>query len=201
MRESEKELTEVSLLILYIVNNYNCSINVNTFKRYLYLYYISSNFLNENSKETVTININKSKTEVSILGLSAVLNELEIVDFIKLEKSDILIKNGLINRVDLLLKTENGIFFEKYKQILPFINLLYSYEDDYVFTIFFSEPTIDSVINRNKGDFSSDSSILVKWLMEFKKQVKQRGVNNYDILSHWIEFVLEKYYKGEFDGE
>ncbi|MBW9322481.1 hypothetical protein FG877_02715 [Enterococcus casseliflavus] len=199
MKNDERELKEIALIVLYIITSYEYSINMNTFKRYLYLYYISSGFLNEESKGRVTITLNKSKTEFSILGLSGVMSDLETVDFIKLENSEILISNKLVDRVKTLLENEEGVFFEKYKRILSFVNLLYSYEDDYIFTVFFSEPTIKAMVNRNLDDFSSETSILVKWLNEFKKKVKQNEIDNYDILSHWIEFVLEKYYEGDVD--
>ena len=199
MKNNESELTEVCLLILYIINSYEQSININTFKRYLYLYYISTGFLNENNNENVIVTFNKSKTEFTILGLNTVLSDLETIDYIEVVNSKILIEQNLIERVKFLLRIKNGIFFERYKQVLPFVNLLYSYEDDYIFTVFFSEPTIKAMVNRNLDDFSSNNSVLVKWLVDFKKQVEQKQIDNYDILAHWIEFVLEKYYKGDVD--
>lgn len=41
---------------------------------------------------------------------------------------------------------------------------------------------------------SSDSR-LAQLLIDFKKQVNDTQIDNYDILTHWMDFVLKNYYQ------
>ena len=79
--------------------------------------------------------------------------------------------------------------------IKPFVNLLSSYDEQFIFTIFFSEPTFQEASERGISEMNSSDSRLAQLLNDFKKQVNNEQVDDYDILTHWMDFVLKNYYQ------
>lgn len=96
----------------------------------------------------------------------------------------------------------NGaIVFRIYKQINPFVNLLKAYDDQFIFTIFFSEPTFTRATQGAETEISPLKSQLSKLLMEFKKRIANDRIDDYDILSHWMDFILKNYYESTGENQ
>ena len=90
-----------------------------------------------------------------------------------------------------------GLYFDLYKEIAPLINLLISYDDQCVFRIFFAEPTFKEAIDRGLNKLNTSSSRLVILLEKFKKKVSNENIDDFDILTSWMDYVLKNYYMGE----
>lgn len=185
------KIEEKVLLFLYVLSTFSDNININTFKRYLYLYYISSSFLFETSDN---INIHISKTDFEIPYMSDILDDFVLNEFIDISENSIIVKEYLKEYVRPLLKNENGQFFYCYKQIVPFVNLLRSYNDQFIFTVFFSEPTFVEAGNRNLSQISTLSSKLSILLTKFKRKLSNKKIDEYDVLTYWMDFILKNYY-------
>lgn len=194
MNHDKEKLAEKILIFLYSLSSSSKMINVNTFKRYIYLYYLTESFLNG---ETDNISINLDKGSIKIINFDSIIDDFSVKEFITLEENNITICDSLIVYVRSLLSNTDGAFFSMYKQINPFVNLLKSYNDQFIFTIFFSEPTFKEATQRGLTVLNSNSSKLTKLLKEFKKKVSNVNIDEYDILTYWMDFILKNYYADE----
>lgn len=191
----KERLKERCLLFLYVLSSTSVGVNTNTFKRYLYLYYLSGSFFYE-QMDDITISIDKG--DIKIPYLDTILDEFSLGEYIEINDNEIQIDDELINLVNGMLSSQNGEkgkFYDLYREIKPFINLLNSYDDQFIFTIFFSEPTFQEASERGVDEVKSSSSILSKLLIEFKQKLSNQNIDDYDILTHWMDYVLKNYYK------
>jgi hypothetical protein len=196
-----KKMKERVVLFLYILYPLSPKVNINTFKRYLYLYYISNSFFcDESDKITITV----ESSNIKIPYLNEILDDFIRSEFIEIDDNIISIKEELMEFVSVLLTTvqsEKGKFYELYMEIKPFVSLVNSYDDQFVFTLFFSEPTFKEANERNIEKFDSSSSVLTELLNKFKDKLVKENIDKYDILTYWMDFVLKNYYKvGVEDG-
>lgn len=191
----KEHLKERCFLFLYVLSANKKRINTNTFRRYVYLYYLSGRFFDKQMDE-ITISIDKG--DMKIAYLEAALDDLEMDDLIEVDGNEIQVLDELVERIDKILdaeKSANGNFYELYRSIKPFVNLLNAYDDQFIFTIFFSEPTFQEASERGVTDMKSSASKLAKLLDDFKRQINNAQIDDYDILTHWMEYVLKNYYK------
>ncbi len=190
MTENPK-LAEKMLVFLYCISQLEEKVNTNTFRRYIYLYYMTKAFFSDSETDDVVISIEKGN--VKIIDFDDILNSLQLQDYIELEENFIIIKQELKDYVGKFV-SNNAMFAQIFKQINPFVNLLKSYDDQYIFTIFFSEPTYTRATQGAETEISPLKSQLSKLLIEFKKKIANDKIDNYDILSHWMDFILKNYY-------
>ena len=80
MNHDKEKLAEKVLIFLYSLSASEF-VNVNTFKRYIYLYYLTESFLNGDS-DNISINIDKGT--VKILNLDSVIEDFSIREFIRI---------------------------------------------------------------------------------------------------------------------
>ncbi len=188
------KLTEKMLVFLYCLSQVNSKFNINTFRRYIYLYYMTKAFFDNNGTDDVVIAVEKGN--VKILNFDDVLNNFQLIDYIEIKDNEIVVKQNLKNYVETLVSNE-AMLSRIYKQVNPFVNLLKSYDDQYIFTIFFSEPTFTRATQGAETEISPLKSQLSKLLIEFKKKITNDKIDDYDILSHWMDFILKNYYETE----
>lgn len=196
MSDQIDKLKERIFLFLYVHAQSNRKININTFKRYIYLYYLSYNFFYHDADNLL---ISFDKTDITIPKFDDILDEFYLLDYIILEKNCLIINDKLIDKGELLLshndQNQKGQFNDLYKEIKPFVNLLESYDDELIFTIFFSEPTFQEANQRGLDSFNTSNSILSTLLTQFKNNIEKKNIDDYDILTHWMDFILRNYYK------
>ena len=196
MDVDNSKLAEKMLLFLYSFSQTGTEININTFKRYIYLYYMSKKFIENDDMDSVVIVLERGN--IQIASFDTILNDFESRDYLICRDNIITITDTLKITVTGLLDHQ-GYFSSLLKQIIPFVTLLQSYDDQFVFTIFFSEPTFTDASKRNLRELKPQDSRLSKLLIKFKEKIADEKIDNYDILSHWMDYVLKNYY--ELDGE
>lgn len=190
MTENPK-LAEKMLVFFYCIAQLEKKVNTNTFRRYIYLYYMTKGFFSDSEPDDVVISIEKGN--IKIVGFDDILNSFQLQDYIGLEDNFIIIKPELKDYVGKLV-SNGAMLFQVFKQINPFVNLLKSYDDQFIFTIFFSEPTYTRATQGAETEISPLKSQLSKLLLEFKKRIANDKIDDYDILSHWMDFILKNYY-------
>lgn len=195
---NDSKIAEKMLLFLYSLSQSETEININTFRRYIYLYYMSKKFLEDDNTDSVVIAIEKGN--IQIVSFDTILNDFESRGFIVRKDNTLIITDELKKIVRNYIQIENGRFSFLYNQINPLVNLLKSYDDQFVFTIFFSEPTFIEASKRNLEEITPKDSRLSKLLIKFREQISDSQIDNYDILSHWMDFILKNYYESS-DGE
>ncbi len=188
---SRSKLAEKMLLFLYSLSENSRSVNLNTYKRYIYLYYLTSSFLS-GASDNVDIAIEKG--DIKIINFDSIMSDFNAKEYIDIEENLISVNQELINLVSPLLKNESGAFYSQYKEIQPFVNLLQSYSDQFVFTVFFSEPTFKEASLRGIKEMQSSDSRLSKLLSSFKAKLNNAAIDEYDILTYWMDYILKNYY-------
>lgn len=188
---SRSKLAEKMLLFLYSLSENSRSVNLNTYKRYIYLYYLTSSFLS-GASDNVDIAIEKG--DIIIINFDSIMSDFNAKEYIDIEENLISVNQELINLVSPLLKNESGAFYSQYKEIQPFVNLLQSYSDQFVFTVFFSEPTFKEASLRGIKEMQSSDSRLSKLLSSFKAKLNNAAIDEYDILTYWMDYILKNYY-------
>lgn len=188
----DSRIAEKILLFLYSLAQTQKEININTFRRYLYLYYMTKKFLEDDNTDSIIIVVEKGN--IQIANFDSILNDFESRGYIIHRDNTLMITDELKKFVSSNLNSE-GHFCSQYRQINPFVNLLKSYDDQFVFTIFFSEPTFIEASKRNQTEIKPVNSRLDKLLIRFKEKIKDEQIDNYDILSHWMNFILKNYYE------
>lgn len=191
-------IAEKMLLFFYSLSQTQKEININTFRRYLYLYYMTKKFLEDDNTDSIVIVVEKGN--IQIASFDSILNDFESRGYI-IHKDNTLIITDELKTIVLSYLNVKGHFCSQYKQINPFVNLLKSYDDQFIFTIFFSEPTFIEASKRNQTEIKPVNSRLDKLLIKFKEKIKDEQIDNYDILSHWMDFILKNYYESREENE
>lgn len=197
---STKKLEEKVVIFLYVISENKDRINQNTFRRYIYLYYLTISFL-DSSKRTEPISIVIEKGDVTIIDYDSIIDDLKTRGFIEMEESDIIIKTPLIDFIEPYIQNQNGVLFDQYKGIKPFVSLLQSYNDQFVFTIFFNEPTFSKASLRGLDQIQSSNSKLKTLLKKFKEKIVNTKIDEYDVLAYWMDFILKNYYIESESGD
>lgn len=153
---------------------------------------MTKSFFEGKEEDEVAISIEKGN--VKILNFDDSLDDLQLNDFIELSDNYIIIKPKLKDYFGKLV-SNHAMISRLYRQINPFVNLLKSYDDQFIFTIFFSEPTFTRATQGAETEISPLKSQLSKLLIEFKKKISNDKIDDYDILSHWMDFILKNYYE------
>lgn len=194
MSHDKEKLAEKMLVFLYSLSSTSSQVNINTFKRYIYLYYLTEAFLNGKS-DNIFIAIDKG--DIKILNFDSIVDDFSVKEYVDVKENLIMVNEPLHSLVSHLLENKEGSFFALYKEINPFVNLLKSYNDQFIFTIFFSEPTFKEATQRGLKELTSSSSKLTTLLEKFKKKIKNSNIDEYDILTYWMDFILKNYYNNE----
>lgn len=159
---------------------------------------MTKKFLENDNTDSIVIVVEKGN--IQIANFDSILNDFESRGYIIHRDNTLIITDELKTIVSSYLNAK-GHFFSQYKQINPFVNLLKSYDDQFVFTIFFSEPTFIEASKRNQTEIKPVNSRLDKLLIKFKEKIKDEQIDNYDILSHWMDFILKNYYESREEKE
>ena len=88
--------------------------------------------------DEITISIDKG--DMKIAYLEEILDDFDMDELIDIQGNRIFVLDELRDKVNSLLSKEEkvgGNFYEIYMSIKPFVNLLSSYDEQFIFTIFF----------------------------------------------------------------
>ena len=179
---------ETVMLFMYAIGNLDTYINKFTLQRYVYLYYVTRSFLQDNSEEAVDIVFDKH-LGVRILYFVEVLDRLEANNEIEIKGNNISATKDLMGKINQFPK--EGALSDKKEETISFVNLLTSYNDDLIFSLIFKEPSATEAESRNEKIIVSKSK-LSQLLTEFYEQIDNGQIDKYNILSHWMNFIIQK---------
>lgn len=179
---------ETVMLFMYAIKQLNLNINRFTLQRYIYLYYVTRSFLQEDADDEVEIIFDR-QLGVKILTYSEVLNKLVSNNEIEIVDNEISATDILVDKINKF--STNGAINDKREQIISFVNLLTSYNDDLIFSLIFKEPSAKEAENRGEHVIVTKSK-LSELLTEFYKQLGDGKIDKYDVLSHWMNFIIQK---------
>ncbi|BAW16475.1 hypothetical protein H8787_03495 [Streptococcus sp. NSJ-72] len=195
----DKKLFYYMSLFLYSLR-YKENITKNAVFRYIYIFTVASSYLN-NDDENIILDELTIDSEIGIVNASQMEDTLAMLNsqnYILLEGFKINICEKLKNYCNKRQK-ESEKFNNDLKAISYFVNLISSYSDEIVLSVFFNEPNIEEALSRNKTEISLNDNQLYNLLVKFQNNAKSAGVilENYDAFISWLDFVFEEYLEGK----
>ena len=189
-------------LFIYALKR-NSKISINTLFRYVYIYSVSCDYL-ENSQEKegeVLIDKNIGIGDYSILFEAMQrLNETEMITMI--DSANLMGTNKIYVFVENLLTNER--VKHDLNRIIYFVGVISNYSEDVVLSIFYNEPNVVEVTNRNESVVNLKKNKLYELLMEFEKVANEdcgKNLDKYDVFTTWLDYVFEKYVQGKVKNE
>ena len=189
-------------LFIYALKR-NSKISINTLFRYVHIYSVSCDYL-ENSQEKegeVLIDKNIGIGDYSILFEAMQrLNETEMITMI--DSANLMGTNKIYVFVENLLTNER--VKHDLNRIIYFVGVISNYSEDVVLSIFYNEPNVVEVTNRNESVVNLKKNKLYELLMEFEKVANEdcgKNLDKYDVFTTWLDYVFEKYVQGKVKNE
>jgi hypothetical protein len=189
-------------LFLYAVKEKKI-ISIHTLFRYVYIFKVSNTYLNNNSETTETITIDKNLGIGDYSLLNEAMQDLNLRDYITIiDNINISVKEKLLQHVNNLLTHEK--VKQDLNKILYFTEIVSSYSEDVILTVFFNEPNYQYAVGRNQKAISLSNNKLKQLLADFEKIANEEYNNKldkYDVFTSWLDFVFEEYVRGKDDDE
>lgn len=189
-------------LFIYALKR-NSKISINTLFRYVYIYSVSCDYL-DNSQEKegeVFIDKNIGIGDYSILFEAMQrLNETEMITMI--DSANIMGTNKIYIFIENLLTNER--VKDDLNRIIYFVGVISNYSEDVILSIFYNEPNVVEVTNRNESVVNLKNNKLYELLTEFEKVANEdcgKNLDKYDVFTTWLDYVFEKYVQGKVKNE
>lgn len=189
-------------LFIYALKR-NSKISINTLFRYVYIYSVSCDYL-DNSQEKegeVFIDKNIGIGDYSILFEAMQrLNETEMLTMI--DSANIMGTYKIYIFVEKLLTNER--VKDDLNRIIYFVGVISNYSEDVILSIFYNEPNVVEATNRNESVVNLKNNKLYELLTEFEKVANEdcgKNLDKYDVFTTWLDYVFEKYVQGKVKNE
>ena len=185
-------------LFLYSLR-FKKNITKNSLFRYIYIFIVSNSFLNDNENKILDELIIDSKVgTVNTYQMEDALEFLNSQDYISLDSFKINICDKFVTKCS-KNKGRSKKFKDDLKSVSYFVNMISSYSDEIILSIFFNEPNIEDALSRNKTKISLNNNQLYKLLENFQKRAKSSNVDldKYDVFIAWLDYIFEEYLKGK----
>lgn len=160
---------------------------------------VSNSFLNDDESEILDeLIIDPKVGTVNTFQMESTLKLLSSQDYISLNSFKINICDKLLTECSKNQKRSKK-FKDDLKSVAYFVNMISSYSDEIVLSIFFNEPNIEDALSRNKTKISLSNNQLYKLLENFQNRAKSSNVDldKYDVFIAWLDYIFEEYLKGK----
>ncbi|HFI0622501.1 TPA: hypothetical protein ACGO3V_002030, partial [Streptococcus suis] len=131
---------------------------------------------------------------VNVSSMEESLHFLYSNGLVTLESYSIKSTKLLVERFE-KMKTESQKVKDDLNRVTYFVNVISSYSDEVILSVFFNEPNVEDALSRNKMEVSLQDNGLKNLLTAFQKQAKKSGIelDTYDTFISWLDFVFEEY--------
>lgn len=195
-------------IFIYALRAYN-EVYLYTLFRCVFIFRVLTDFLELKSDDigdsdngsNLHINDDLSVADQSILDEAMVhlVNE----GFVIRDGSKVVINSQLIEEfIDNRRHSEK--FVNDLNRIGNFVNIVFSYPDDIILSMYLKDPNIEYAKKRNIGVVNLDKNKLQLLLEKFKLKAKDeynKDLDNYDVFVSWMNFVQSEYIKGKNTNE
>ncbi|MCD8377638.1 MAG: hypothetical protein LUB59_02485, partial [Candidatus Gastranaerophilales bacterium] len=189
-------------LFIYALNR-NSKISLNTLFRYVYIYTVSSDYLDnsEEKEREAIIDQNIGIADYSLLSdAMQSLNEREMITVI--DPVYIVGTDKIYELVENLLSEER--VKQDLKRITYFAGVISNYSEDVVLAVFYNEPNVVEARNRNKNSVNLKDNKLYQLFTEFEKVANEdcnKNLDKYDVFTTWLDYIFEKYVQEKVNHE
>lgn len=170
-------------------------ISINTLFRYVYIYSVSNDYLLDKSGNTEEVVIDKN---IGIGNYSLLreaiqsLNENSMITMI--DAANIRATENVLNYIEGLLEQER--VKADLNNITYFVGVVSNYGEDVILSVFYKEPNVAEMNNRNDNVVKLTNNKLYKLLSEFENIANQecgKQLDKYDVFTAWLDYVFEEY--------
>lgn len=175
------------------------TISINTLFRCVYIYMVAIDYLygTNDFKQEIVIDSTIGVGEYS--ELYAALKELNSEGYIS-STDVILTVNPILTQFIEELADSSTKARKDLNSIMYFVDILSSYSEDVILSIFFNEPNFKEAMNRNQETVSLKNNKLRTLLEEFEKLSNdnyEKNLDKYDVFTSWLDYIFEKYLYGK----
>jgi len=172
-------------------------ISVNTLFRYVYIYSVSDDYLfgKTNNGDEVVIDKNIGIGNYATL-LEAVqsLNENAMIAMV--DAANLKATEKIKSFVEGLLEQDSDRVKVDLNNISYFVGVVSNYSEDVILSVFYKEPNVAEVSNRNGNVVKLTNNKLYKMLVEFENIANNecgKKLDKYDVFTSWLDYVFEEY--------
>jgi len=187
------------LLTMFVYAMRNHETRINTLFRLIYIYLVSLSFFT-GEKSNDIFNVYAFQKNYEADNNSYFREALAI----SISGEYITESNGVLKPGDDLEKHINQICTESEKvkrelqSISYFSDVIYSYGEDSIFTMFYKEPNFEDAFKRNSTEIDLENNKLKELLTEFETTANKNNmeqIDKYDVFISWLNFILNEYIK------
>lgn len=170
-------------------------ISINTLFRYVYIYSVSHDYLldKKGNNEEVVIDKNIGIGNYSLLREAIQsLNESSMITMV--DAANIRATETIVTYVEGLLEQER--VKTDLNNITYFVCIVSNYSEDVILSVFYKEPNIAAMNNRNDNIVKLTNNKLYKLLSEFENLANNecgKQLDKYDVFTSWLDYVFEEY--------
>lgn len=170
-------------------------ISINTLFRYVYIYSVSDDYLldknSDNEEVVIDKNIGIGNYSVLIEAIQS-LNERAMITMV--DAANIKATKGIVTFVEGLLEDERVKL--DLNNITYFVGIVSNYSEDVILSVFYKEPNVVDVSNRNDNVVKLSNNKLYKLLFDFENIANNecgKKLDKYDVFTSWLDYVFEEY--------
>ncbi len=170
-------------------------ISINTLFRYVYIYAVSDDYLLDKkvNNEEVVIDKNLGIGNYSMLREAIQsLNENSMITMI--DAANIKATENIVVYVETRLDDEK--FRADLNNITYFVGVVSNYSEDVILSVFYKEPNVVAMNNRNENIVKLTNNKLYKLLSDFENLANKecgKQLDKYDVFTSWLDYVFEEY--------
>lgn len=170
-------------------------ISINTLFRYVYIYAVSDDYLLDKkvNNEEVVIDKNLGIGNYSVLREAIQsLNENSMITMI--DAANIKATENIVSYTEMRLDDEK--FRSDLNNITYFVGVVSNYSEDVILSVFYKEPNVAEMNNRNENIVKLSNNKLYKLLSEFEELANKecgKQLDKYDVFTSWLDYVFEEY--------
>lgn len=181
-------------ICLFLYSLKDKKVSKNTLFRYVYIFDVVNDYLGDYEKINDQIVIDQDMGLGNVVELTDALNEINRRNYITIEGPMISIEKELIEYVEGIMNNEK--VKRDLNRVMYFVEIVSSYNEDVILSVFFSDPNVEDSINRGKKEIELSNNRLKSLLQKFEKIANDKReimLDKYDVFSSWLDYVFEEY--------
>lgn len=170
-------------------------ISINTLFRYVYIYAVSDDYLLDKKVNNEEVVIDKNlgignysllREAIQSLNASSMITMVDAAN-IKATENIVIYIEGMLTDARVRADLNN---------ITYFVGVVSNYSEDVILSVFYKEPNVAEMTNRNDNVVKLTNNKLYKLLFDFENLANKecgKQLDKYDVFTSWLDYVFEEY--------
>ena len=170
-------------------------ISINTLFRYVYIYAVSNDYLLDKKVSTDEVVVDRT------IGIGNYSLLREAVQSLNENSMITMVDTANVKATEVITAYVEGLLGdEKVKadlnNVTYFVGVVSNYSEDVILSVFYKEPNVAEMSNRNDNVVKLSNNKLYKLLSEFENLANEecgKQLDKYDVFTSWLDYVFEEY--------